>query len=248
MDERVRCPVCDVETRRARFPRHLAATHPGDRLRATFAYSAAWAAVLPALALSLLAVQTGFLVLDRPRSSVVGDTVAAVVGVRPETVPAILALVVAPVVAAILAMTAVALARGPGQQFRRGWRPRRFEHLLVLTWVVPFVGPLLYAIGAARRFVAVRYAREKLAGGGVVAADDLSNADAALAAHRDDDAANAFTSAGRLVQGLRRDAHVRHLEIGAHLGALGRACGMATAICEARATDPPTTDAPATDA
>lgn len=243
MDERVRCPVCETETRRARLPRHLAETHPRDRLRETFAYSAAWAAVLPALALSLLAAQTALL-LDRPSGSAVPDAVATAIGVRPESVPAALAVAVAPAVAVLVAMAVVALARGPGQRIRRGWRPRQFEHLLVLTWTVPFVGPVVYALGAGRRFVAVRYAREKLAAGGRVAVDDLADADDALATHRDGAAARAFASAGRLVQGLRDDAHVRNPEVGEHLDALGRACGMAAAICEHRATDRPATDAP----
>jgi hypothetical protein len=245
MDEFVRCPVCDAETRRRRFPRHLAETHPGDRLRETFAYSAAWAAVLPALAVSLLAAQTGLLLVDRPSGSAVPDAVATAIGVRPESVPAALAVAVAPAVAVLVAMAVVGLARGPGQRVRRGWQPRRFEHLLVLTWPVPFVVPVVYALGAGRRFVSVRYRREKLAACGRVTVDDLANADAALDAHRDDAAARAFESAGRLVQGLRKDPHVRNPEVCAHLDALGRARGMAAAICEHRATDQPATDAPA---
>jgi hypothetical protein len=247
MDERIRCPVCDTETRRSRFPRHLAETHPRDRLRETFAYSAAWAAVLPALAVSLLATQTGVLLFGRPRSSAVPEAVTTAIGARPETVSTALALSVAPVGAVLVAMAVVGLARGSGQRFRRGWRPRRFEHLLVLTWAVPFVGAIVYALGAGRRFVAVRYAREKLAAGGRVATDDLTGADAALATHRDDDAARAFDSAGRLVQGLRDDAHVRNPEVTARLDALARACGMAAAICEHRGTNQPSAAAPAAD-
>lgn len=245
MDEFVRCPVCDAETRRRRFPRHLAETHPGDRLRETFAYSAAWAAVLPALALVLHAAQTTLLVLDWPRAGAIPDAVATAIGASSESVPVVLALGIGPGVAVVLAMAVVGLARGPGQRVRRGWQPRRFEHLLVLTWPVPFVGPVVYALGAGRRFVSVRYRREKLAACGRVTVDDLANADAALDAHRDDAAARAFESAGRLVQGLRKDPHVRNPEVCAHLDALGRACGMAAAICEHRATDQPATDAPA---
>lgn len=106
----------------------------------------------------------------------------------------------------------------------------------------------MYALGAARRFVAVRYCREKLAAGGSVTVDTLADADAALATHRDGDAASAFASTGQLVQGLRDDAHVRNPGIRTHLDALGRACGMPTAICEHRTTDHPTTGAPTTDA
>ncbi|NHN41205.1 hypothetical protein G9C85_06080 [Halorubellus sp. JP-L1] len=235
MNARVRCPVCGTETPRRRFPRHVAETHPGDQLRDTFGYSAGWAGVLPALALALLAAQVAVVVLGLPRTGVLRDAIATWAGIAPGSVSTYLALVVAPAVAVAVGVAVVALARGPGQRVRRGWRPRRYEHVLVLTWAVPWVGPTLYVLGAGRRFVSVRFLREKLAGGGIAASDDLAEADAALAAHREQDAAVAFETAGRLVQALRDDPHFRNPTLGARLDALGRACGMATAITAARA-------------
>ncbi|WP_323675682.1 hypothetical protein [Halorubellus sp. PRR65] len=232
MSERVRCPVCETETRRGRFPRHFADTHPDGQLRDTFEYSAFWAGVLPGLAVGLAVAQSALVGLGLPRPGGLREAVATAAGVYPESVPAFLAFVAAPVVAVGLGTLVVALARGPGQTFRRGWRPRWYELLLVATWLVPVVGVGLYVVGAGRRVVAVRYLREKLAGGGVVAADDLETARSALAANRYADAANAFETAGTLVQGLRDDAHLRNPTVAAHLDGLGRGCGMAAAICE----------------
>ncbi|WP_227133730.1 hypothetical protein [Halorubellus salinus] len=241
MNERVQCPVCETETGRERFPLHLADAHPGDRLREAFGYSAFWAGVLPALAVALGLTQVALLGFGLPLPGALRETAATAVGVYPEGVPAFLALTVAPAVAVAVGGLLVALARGPGQTFRRGWRPKRYELLLVATWLVPVVGAGLYVVGAGRRFVAVRFLREKLAGGGFVVADDLETARSALAANRHADAADAFETAGTLVQGLREDAHFRNPDVGEHLEALARSCGMAAAICERRRADARTT-------
>lgn len=237
MNGRVRCPVCGTETRRGRFPQHFADTHPGSRLRDAFAYSAVWAGVLPALAVALGVAQTALLVLGLPRPGALRETIATQFGLYAESVPTFLAFAAAPIVAVNLGTLVVALARGPGQAFRRGWRPRRYELLLLACWLVPIVGASVYVIGGGGRFVSVRFLREKLAGGGFVAADDLATARTALAANRHADAADAFETAGTLVQGLRDDAHFRNPDVGERLDALGRGCGMAAAICRHHAAD-----------
>lgn len=237
MNERVECPVCGTERGRERFPHHFADEHPGEGLRETFSYSAVWAGIPPVLAVLLGVVQTALVVLDVPRPGPLRDAIAAEAGVYTESVPTFLALMVAPVVAVVVGALVVALARSPGQTVRRGWRPRRYEFVLVALWGVPMVGPGVYVIGAGRRFVAVRFLREKLAAAGFVATDDLADADRALAANRHADAADAFDAAGTLLQGLRDDAHMRNPDVEARLGALAHGCGTAAAICEHHAAD-----------
>jgi hypothetical protein len=220
--------------------------HPGDRLRETFGYSAFWAGVLPAVALALAVAQTALVAFGLPQRETVRTALGDAVGVYPGTVPTYLALVVAPAVAVALGIIVVALARGPGQRSRRGWRPERYEFLFVVLWFVPVVGPGTYLLGAGRRFVSMRFLREKLAAAGLVATDDLDDAEEALQNREDATAANAFDAAGRLVQELRDDAHFRNPTIGSHLEGLARGCGMATAICEHRTTGP-TDDEPTPD-
>lgn len=232
MNEPVRCPVCETETRRDRFPRHFAETHPGDRLRATFAYSATWAIVLPVIALALAVVQLVLALVEIPSSAAVTDGLAAAVGVQSAGVQSIVALGVAPAVAIGVAIVVVALARGPGQRVRRGWQPSRFEYLLVLAMSTPVVGPIGYLLWATRRALAVRYHRELLAGGGVVATEDIADAARALGSYDRARAAEAFEDAGQLLQGLQDDQHFRNPTLGARIGALARGCGMAAAICE----------------
>jgi len=229
MNDRVRCPVCEAETLRRRFPRHVARTHPDDRFRETFRYSAAWATVLPVAALAVLVAETALFVLGAPLSTPVRSGAAAALGVDPATVGSLLALI-----GPVLGVALVALARGPGQRRRRGWRPARIEYPFVLAWALPFAGPLVYFVAASRRFVSVRYAREKLAGGGAVAADHLADADRALVGGRDAEAARAFEEAGGLVESLAADEHCCNPTVAGRLGALARACGAAAAICEDR--------------
>lgn len=233
MNERVRCPVCGTATRRRRFPRHLAETHPEGRLRETFGYSAAWAAALPAVALAVLVADVALVTLDVSLAGVGRATVATASEVVPVPVEP-LALATRPTVGALLGVAVVALARGPGQRARRGWRPARIEYLFALAWALPWAGPLVYLVAASRRFVSVRFAREKLAGGGAVAADHLAEADDALAGGRDADAARAFEDAGQLVESLAADEHCCNPTVAGRMGALARACGTAAGICEER--------------
>jgi hypothetical protein len=242
MTDRVVCPVCGTETRRRRFPDHLANEHPRGSLRTTYGYAAFWAGILPTLALALVLAQAAVLMLGLPLAPGVRDVIASAAGLSPESVPAFLSFVATPALGVLLGFLGVALARGLGQQVKRGWRPRRFEYALVATWLVPFVGPGRYLIGATRRFVAVRFVREKVAAVVVTASKDLADADAALAANDTGAAADAFAAAGRLLQSISDDAHFRNPTVGAHVDALAHACGMATTICEHHADERSTTD------
>lgn len=229
MNDRIRCPVCGAETLRRRFPRHLAETHPREAFRETFAYSAAWAAALPAVALAVLVVDVALVAAPLPAA--VREAVLAAFDVAPETLETV-AIGGRPAAGAVLGVAVVALARDPGQRVRRGWRPERVEYLFVIAWALPWLGPLAYLLGAGRRFVSVRYAREKLAGGGVVAADHIGDADDALASGRETDAARAFEHAGHLLGALAADEHCRNPTVNARLDALAGACGTAATICE----------------
>lgn len=229
MNDRIRCPVCGAETLRRRFPRHLAETHPREEFRETFAYSAAWAAALPAVAFAVLVADVALVAAPLPAA--VREAVLAAFGVAPEALET-LGIGARPTVGAVLGVVVVALARGPGQRVRRGWRPERVEYLFVLALALPWLGPLAYLVGAGRRFVSVRYAREKIAGGGVVAADHLADADDALAGGRETDAARAFEHAAHLLESLAADEHCRNPTVDARIDALAGACGTAATICE----------------
>jgi len=233
MTDRVRCPVCGSESRRRRFPRHVAETHPDDRFRATFRYSAAWAAVLPAAALAVLVADVALVALEAPLPAAGREAVAAAVDVAPGRLET-LGLGARASVGAVLGVALAALARGPGQRVRRGWRPARREYPFVLALALPWLGPLAYLVAASRRFVSVRFAREKLAGGGPVVAEHLADADDALASRRETDAARAFANATRLVESLAADDHCRNPTVADRLGALASACGTAATICADR--------------
>lgn len=140
-------------------------------------------------------------------------------GCSPESAPAFLALVIAPTRFVALGVATVSIAPGPGQAVKRGWRSRRDEDLLVVRWLVPYLGPGCYLLDGGRRFIAVRFLREKLAGGAFAASDDLADAGTAFEAYRTADAARSFAAAGRLLQSLRDDAHFRHPTVGARLDA-----------------------------
>jgi hypothetical protein len=97
-------------------------------------------------------------------------------------------------------------------------------------------------MGAGRRFVAVRFVREKVAAGIRTASRDLADADAALAVNDDPAAATAFAAAGTLLQSIRDDTHFRNPTIAGHLDAHARACGMATTIGEHHASQQAASD------
>jgi len=107
--------------------------------------------------------------------------------------------------------------------------------------MLPGVGPLVYLVGASRRFVGVRYAREKTIAVVVTASKRFADAERALQEHRDADAAATFRDVARQLDWLLDDPHVRTKGTGDRLATLQEACELAVDVHEDRLAEAPAT-------